>query len=185
MHAIFNLSFVERLAGLLRLLMLTTLFSVAGIVSISAWQSYGEAARLAIANRVPRLAATISPRPELGGVTVGRAMQAASSGERMDGAAGEGALAADSAQLLQSLQRDVAAMGRDMAELKERLGRLAAGQDQMTRDLAKTRQSAPRPDVRSAMAAAPATAASPQSSPATPDARRPVLPPTILTPRPR
>jgi ATP/maltotriose-dependent transcriptional regulator MalT len=183
MHAIFNLSRVERLGSLFRLLMLTALFSVAGIVSISAWQSYGEAARLAIASRVPRLAATISPRSEL---TVGRSIQAATSAERMDGASPEAALSADSAQLLQSLQRDVAAMGRDMAELKERLGRLAAGQDQMTRDLAKARQPAQRPDVRSAMAAAPT-----QNSPAAPDARRPLVvsptvsSPTVLTPRPR
>jgi hypothetical protein len=59
-------------------------------------------------------------------------------------------------------------MGQDIAELKDRMGRLSTGQDQIARDLARIRQPNPRPDVRSAMAAAPAP-----SPPVAADARRP------------
>src|SRR5579864_5198260 len=156
MHAILNASLAQRLASLLRLLLMTTLFSVSGIVAISAWQAYGDAAKRAIAMRASRLVPVRSPRPDQAGVTVGRSMQPTTPAERAE-VASAAAPSAETTQLLQSLTRDVAAMGQDMAELKERIGRLAAGQDQMSRDLAKMRQPNPRPDVRSAMAAAPAS----------------------------
>jgi len=168
----------QRITSLFRLLVMTTLFTLVGAVGISAWQTYGDTARRAIAQGVPRLASTMSPRQEQ---TVGMvaASTPAASAERTDGAGSTANLSGDTAQLLQSLARDVAAMGQDMAELKERIGRLATTQDAMARDVARIRQPYQRPEVRSAMAAV-----APQSPTAAPETRKPTsLLPSI--PRPR
>jgi hypothetical protein len=178
MQATMIAAFGQRIAGLLRLLLMTTLFTLVGAVGISAWQAYGDTVRQAIAERVvPRLAPRISPRQDQA------AAMAASSTSVMasaaDGAGSTATVSGETAQLLQSLARDVAAMGQDMAELKERVGRLASSQDAMARDIARIRQPYQRSDVRSAMAAVP-----PQSPAAAPDTRKPtsLLPPSI--PRP-
>jgi hypothetical protein len=180
MQAILIASFGQRITSLFRLLAMTTLFTLVGAVGISAWQTYGDAARLAIAEKVPRLAPIISPRQDQAAAMLAPSMQVATSAERADGVGSPATVSADSTQLLQSLARDVAAMGQDMADLKERIGRLAASQDAIARDLARIRQPNPRPDVRSAMAAVP-----PQSLAAAPETRKPtsLLPPSV--PRPR
>jgi hypothetical protein len=179
MQAILNSSFGQRVASLFRLLAMTTLFTLVGAVGISAWQTYGGAARLVIAERVPRLAPIILPRQDQAGAMVAPSMQVTASAEHADAVASTAIASGDRAQLLRSLARDLAAMGQDMSELKERIGRLAAGQDAIARDLARIRQPPLRPEVRSAMAAAP-----PQSPAAVPETRKPtsLLPPSI--PRP-
>ena len=175
MQAILNPSWGERLGGLFRLLAMTTLFSGSGIVGISAWQAYGG----------------LNVLSDQSGATVASDMATTNAA---DGSAARAAMPGDPAQLLQAMARDVAAMGQDMAELKERLGRLAANQDGMARGLTKKRQPIPRPDPRSAMAAvaSPGPAAAPLGQAGTQvsaagaaDARKPIslLPPPL--PRPR
>lgn len=177
MQATMIAAFGQRIASLFRLLAMTTLFTLVGAVCISAWQAYGDTARQAIAERAPRLVPSLSPRQDQA------AAMAASSTSVMalaaDGAGSTAAVSGETAQLLQSLARDVAAMGQDMAELKERVGRLATSQDAMARDVARIRQPYQGPDMRSAMAAVP-----PQSPTAAPDTRKPtsLLPPSL--PRP-
>ena len=163
-------TFGQRLASLFRLLVTTAIFTTIGAIGISLWHAYSEPARLAIADLIPRVTSTVLPGRD----------QAAAMGSTQGSQAGAdgAALPADAAQLLRSLARDVAAMGQDIAELRERMGRLSTGQDQIARDVAKIRQPSPRPDLRSAMAAAP-----PPSPPAVADTRRPVTP--SPSPRPR
>jgi hypothetical protein len=180
MQAVLNPTFGERLKSLVRLLAMTALFSGSGIAAISAWQSYGEAARRATAVRLPRAAPSPSARADQAGMTVGLSTQATPPAARADDGASAGAPSGESAQLLQSLAHDVTALGQDMAELKERIGRLATGQDQMARDLARLRQPNPRADVRSAMAAAPL-----QTPAAASDPRKPAAPLQLSIPRPR
>jgi hypothetical protein len=176
MQATMIAAFGQRIASLFRLLLMTTLFTLVGAVGISAWQTYGDTVRHATAERVvPRRAPSMSPRQDQAA-----AMAASSTSVMASAADGAGStVSGETAQLLQSLARDVAAMGQDMAELKERVGRLASSQDAMARDVARIRQPNPRSDVRSAMAAVP-----PQSPTAAPDTRKPtsLLPPSI--PRP-
>jgi hypothetical protein len=174
MQATMIAAFGQRIASLFRLLAMTTLFTLVGAVGISAWQTYGDTVRRAIAERAPRLV-PISPRQDQAATMA--ATSTAMMASAADGAGSTGS--SETAQLLQSLARDVAAMGQDMAELKERVGRLATSQDAMAHDVARIRQPYQRPDVRSAMAAVP-----PQSPTAAPDTRKPtsLLPSSI--PRP-
>ena len=166
-------TFGQRLASLFRLLVMTAVFTTIGAIGINLWHAYSEPAKLAIADLVPRMTSIMLPARDQA------AAMAVPSAEATGSVQGSGAaLSEDAAQLLRSLARDVAAMGQDIAELKERMGRLSTGQDQMARDVARIRQPNPRPDVRSAMAAAP-----PPGPPAATDLRKPVAPP--LNPRPR
>src|SRR5690348_732488 len=106
MQADLNPTFGERVKSLVRLLAMTALFSGSGIIAISAWQSYGGAARRAIADRVLRVAPSPSSRIDQAGVTVGLSKQATPPAARTDDVASTGAPSGDSAQLLQSLARD-------------------------------------------------------------------------------
>jgi hypothetical protein len=178
MEVSLNPTFGQRLASLFRLLVTTAIFTTIGAIGINIWHAYSGPARLAIADLIPRVTATVLPARDQAAMAVPSAsamgsMQASQAGA--DGAA----LPEDAAQLLRSLARDVAAMGQDLAELRERMGRLSTGQEQIARDVARIRQPSPRVDVRSAMAAAP-----PPNPPAAADTRRPVAPPPSPRPRP-
>lgn len=179
MQVTFNPSLRQRLTSLFKLLVMTALFSGAGIAGISVWQAYGNATRLPVVRRMPPLVRIVSPRPDQAGVTVGLSKQAAPSEAAQPEPADDAAASVppeDSMQLLQSLARDVAAMGQDMTELKARIDHLAAGQDQIERNLATMRQPAPRLELRSAMAATSAQAPRP---------RKPVLSVPATAARPR
>jgi hypothetical protein len=171
-------TFGQRLASLFRLLVMTAVFTTIGAIGINLWHAYSEPAKLAIADLVPRVTSIMLPaRDQAAAMAV---PSAETTGAVQGGQAGAdgAALPEDAAQLLRSLARDVAAMGQDIAELKERMGRLSTGQDQIARDVARIRQPSLRPDVRSAMAAAPSP-----NPPATADIRKPVTPPLSTRPR--
>ena len=178
MEATLTPTFGQRLINLFKILAMTVVFTTVGAVGISAWHAFGERTKLAIADLAPRVTSIMSSRQDqlaaLSSMPTANSVQGDA-----DGAAVPTTLSGDMAQLLQSLARDVAAMGQDIAELKERMGRLSVGQDQIARDVARIRQPAsPRLDVRSAMAAAPAPGAS-----AAPDQRR--SPSSLPSPMPR
>jgi hypothetical protein len=171
-------TFGQRLASLFRLLVMTAVFTTIGAIGINLWHAYSEPAKLVIADLVPRVTAIMLPgRDPAAAMAV---PSAETTGSIQGGQAGaDGAtLPEETTQLLRSLARDVAAMGQDIAELKERMGRLSTGQDQIARDVARIRQPSLRPDVRSAMAAAP-----PSGPPAATDIRRPAPPPLSTRPR--
>jgi len=172
-------TFGQRLASLFRLLVMTAIFTTIGAIGINLWHAYSEPARLALAELVPRVTSVMLPgRDQAAAAMAVPSADATSSMQGSQAGTDGAALPEDVAQLLRSLARDVAAMGQDIAELRERMGRLSTGQDQIARDVAKIRQPSPRPDLRSAMAAAP-----PPSPPAVADTRRPVTP--SPSPRPR
>jgi hypothetical protein len=174
-------TFGQRLAGLFRILVMTAVFTTVGAIGINLWHAYGEQAKFAIADLVPRLTSIVLPRQDQAAAVAEPSVDATSSVQGgVDAAASIANISGDATQLLQSLARDVAAMGQDLAEVKERMARLSAGQDQIARDLARIRQPSQRPDVRSAMAAAPL-----QIQPAAPDLRKPApsAPPQSARPR--
>jgi hypothetical protein len=171
-------TFGQRLASLFRLLVTTAIFTTIGAIGINLWHAYSEPARLAIADLIPRVTSTVLPGRDQAAAMAMPSAEAMGSMQGSQAGADGAVLPADAAPLLRSLARDVAAMGQDIAELRERMGRLSTGQDQIARDVAKIRQPSPRSDLRSAMAAAP-----PPSQPAVADTRRPVTP--SPNPRPR
>jgi hypothetical protein len=183
MEASLTPTFGQRLTNLFKILVMTAVFTTVGAVGISAWHAYGERTKLAIAELVPRLTSIMSSRQDqlaaLSSVPTANAVQGNADGPVAIATLSGDMTSGDMTQLLQSLARDVAAMGQDISELKERMGRLSVGQDQIARDVARIRQPAsPRLDVRSAMAAAPAPGAS-----AAPDQRR--SPSSLPSPMPR
>jgi hypothetical protein len=180
MEASLNPTFGQRLANLFKILVMTAMFTTVGAIGISVWHAYGERAKLAIADLVPRVTSIMSSRQDQVAALPSMPTTNSIQGDA-GGATATTALSGDTAPLLQSLARDVAAMAQDIADLKERMGRLSVGQDQIARDLARIRQpTSPRLDVRSAMAAAP-----PPSPSATPDSRRAASSLPSPVPRPR
>ena len=125
---------------------LVVLFGVCSAVAAAAWQSYGDQAQETIARWVPRISLTSTSADK-------STMQpAVSSGQTADNQAAatpvqqtaDGALPAaaatgsqDQTQLLQSMARDLAAMGQQIGDLKASLAQLKAGQEQMTRDMGR------------------------------------------------
>jgi hypothetical protein len=128
--------------------LLATCIGVAGI----AWQHYGDAAQQMIAQWTPQLALTSSlpsekPAPSAQPAPV--VVQAdtataappppappAQTAAQVD-APGAAALPAESAQLLQSMARDLASVGQEIGQLKASIEQLKTSQQQISRDIAK------------------------------------------------
>jgi hypothetical protein len=121
-------------------------------VAAVAWQSYGDAAKLMIARWAPQLALTSSlplenpgppaqqsrPTVEATGATAappqpGPLAQTAAGGVAPTAAAPS----PESAQLLQSMARDLATVRQENQQLKASIEELKANQEQMTRDNAR------------------------------------------------
>ncbi|HTO60279.1 MAG TPA: hypothetical protein VMM15_03380, partial [Bradyrhizobium sp.] len=104
-------TFGQRLASLLRLLVMTAIFTTIGAIGINLWHSYREPARLALADLVPRVTSMMLPGRDQ---TAAMAAPSADAGSvQSSQASTDGtALPEDVAQLLRSLARDVAAMGQ-------------------------------------------------------------------------
>ncbi len=114
------------------------IFALLSAVGAEAWQRYGDRAQAAIAMAAPLLGlsslqATSAP-PSAPAVAEAAPDQAAAPTETAtpttDTAASAPA-AADQAQLIQSLTRDLAAMGQQVEQLKARIAELKAGQEQL------------------------------------------------------
>lgn len=116
------------------------LLLTAGVCTAAfAWHSYGETARPAIARWAPQLALALPPSseaPKLAAEPAAPAVQLAAAGSQLppsaqnaqqDGAASP--LPAETAQLLQTLTRD-------LADLRQEVEQLKAGQEALTRETA-------------------------------------------------
>ncbi len=126
---------------------LTFLFAFMGVVATAAWERYGDEAQAMLTNYTPRFSlASLMPTS----LFSGRAAVAAPPGDATapqavaadqpapaDNAAPSAAVASDTAQLLQSMARDVATLNQQLTELKASIAQLKAGQDQLSRDMAK------------------------------------------------
>jgi len=125
--------------------LLATGIGVAGI----AWESYGDAAQQMIAQWAPRLALTSSLPPEKPALSAQPAppvVQAEAANPAppqplppaQTAAPGVApSAAAESAQLLQSMARDLATVGQEIGQLKASIEQLKASQQQISRDIAK------------------------------------------------
>jgi hypothetical protein len=136
---------------------LMSLFAMFAAVAAAAWQHYGDTARHMIASRVPPFAVASSPpaqKPALPAQPAASAVQAAAQASAPTQtpapaappvapatAAAPAAISTDTAQL-QSMTRDLAAMGQQIEQLKASIAQLRAGQEQMaqqmSRDFART-----------------------------------------------
>jgi len=152
-----------------------------GVATTLAWQSYGGTAKQMIANSAPQLGwlllsppATEAPSgPEIAveqpspPVIQTPAPQAASAqGGAVASTSSE--TAASSAPTSPSLQQ-LEAMAHDLAAVRQSVEQLAAGQEEMARDIAKLQ--AAEQDIRRKISAIPPAAATP--------ARKPVPPPQL------
>jgi hypothetical protein len=151
-----------------------------GVAAI-AWQSsYGDVAKQMIAEWAPQLALTSSPPPEKPGLSAQPAPSAVQAGPAeaappqpapLAQTAPEGvapaaaALSAESAQLLQSMARDLATVGQEIEQLKASIEQLKASQQQMSRDVAKVSEQNLRPRIS---APPPRSAAAPARKPMPP-----------------
>jgi hypothetical protein len=122
-------------------------------VAAFAWQSYGDAAQQIVADWAPQFAQTSSPPPEKPGLSAQPAPPAVQAADANAAPPQPAPLAqtapeavapaaavpsAESAQLLQSMARDLAAVGQEVEQLKASIEQLKASQQQMSRDVAKT-----------------------------------------------
>jgi len=187
-------------------LLLAACIGVAGI----AWQSWGDAAQQMIANWAPQFALTSSLPPEKPGLSAQpapSAVQAAAANPAPPQpapsaqTAAEGvaptaaAVSAESAQLLQSMARDLASVGQEIEQLKASIEQLKASQQQMSREIAKTSEKAseakaseqnPRPRISAPPPrSATAPARRPMPPPPPPQAAAPTLPQAAAPSMPR
>ena len=116
-----------------------------------AWQSSGNVAKQIVAKWAPQFILTLLPleKPDLSAQPTPPAVQAADANAAPPQPAppapaapeavapATAAPSADSAQLIQSMARDLASVGQEVEQLKASIEQLKAGQQQMSRDAAK------------------------------------------------
>jgi len=174
------------------------MFALCSALAAAAWQHYGHTAKQVIADWAPPFVLAASPASEKTGLTEQpdssavqtsaadqAAAQPATAAQPPDGAAPAAALAPESAQQLQSMARDLAAMGKQVEQLRASIAELKAGQQAMSPDTTKT-------PVAATPVAAPSAARTPESRAPEPNLRpkmsalppRPAVPPPVRKPRP-
>ena len=123
------------------------LFAIGSAFAAVGWQHYGDRATAVIADWMPQFALTSpapanSPKfaspPVLQAAVVTEASSQATSPAQAPDAGAEPSSASDQTQLIQSMARDVATMGQQIEQLKASITELKAGQEQMSREMAKT-----------------------------------------------
>jgi hypothetical protein len=173
-----------------------------GVAAI-AWQSpYGDTARQMIANWAPQLALTSSPPLEKSGLPeqpnppavqasateTAAAQPAPPAQASAEAVAPAAAISDESAQLLQSIARDLATVTQEVQQLRASIEQLRAGQEQMSREVARVSEQSLRPKVLAVSAPPPRPAAAPARKPAPPFPARqataaPPLPQAAAPPR--
>jgi hypothetical protein len=141
------------------------MFALCSALAAAAWQHYGHTAKQMIADWTPPFVLAASPASEKTALTEqpgSPAVQAAaaeqpaqaagSTQQPTDGATPAAALAPESAQLLQSMARDLAAMGQQVEQLKASIAELKAGRQAMSPEAARTSVATPSvagaPEIR-------------------------------------
>jgi hypothetical protein len=177
-------------------LLLAACIGVAGI----AWQS--DAAKKMIAKWATQLVLTSSLPPDKPGLSAQPpppAVQAAVANPAPpqpappaqiapESVAPAAAAAADSAQLLQSMARDLASVGQEIGQLKASIEQLKASQQQMSREVAKTSEvkasEAKASEVKASEQNLRPRIAAPPPRPAAAPARKPMPPPPLAAAAP-
>jgi hypothetical protein len=137
--------------------LLTACIGGAGV----AWQFYGDAAKRIIAMRAPQFVLTSPPATKAAPPHPASLAQPAPEGA----AATAAALSPESAQLLQSMARDLASAGQEIEQLKASIEQLKASEEQLSRDVAKASERNLRPKIS---ASPPRSAAAPARKPMPP-----------------
>jgi hypothetical protein len=147
-------SMARRAARAFTALLLAACIGVAAI----AWRAYGDTAEKKFAKWATLFVLTASQRPEQPGLPAQPAVPAAQadaanaapaqpSPPAQDAAEAVAPAAAapssDSAQLLQSMARDLASLGQEVGQLKASVEQLRTSQQQMSRDVAKSSEVKP------------------------------------------
>jgi DNA-binding protein H-NS len=167
-------------------------------VAAFAWQSYGDAAKPIIAKWAPQLVQTSSlplenpglpaqPTPtavQADAATAAPSQPAPLAQTAPESVAPAAALSPESAQLLQTMARDLATVRQEIEQLKASIEQLRTNQEQMTRDNAraaeqfKASQEQMARDIAKASELRPKTSAPPPRPTATPTRKpAPILPP--------
>src|SRR5690242_1331723 len=118
------------------------LFALLSAVGAAAWQRYGDRAQAYVAMAapllgLPSLQATSAPAgtPAVAEATPDQATAPAEAATRpADAAAASAPASPDQTQQIQSLTRDLAAMGQQVEQLKASIAELKAGQEQVAHD---------------------------------------------------
>jgi len=123
------------------------LFALLSAVGAAAWQRYGDRAQAYVAAVLPMLdfsssQAAAPPAPDSAPAVAAAATDpatpaapAAAAPPADDSTAASAPAAIDQTQVIASLTRDLAAMGKQVETLKATIAELKAGQDQLTRDV--------------------------------------------------
>jgi hypothetical protein len=137
------------------------LFALCSGIAATAWQHYGDAAKQMVSNWTPQFALASSPSPEpaapaaqpdasavQASATDRAPPQAMASAQPQESAASDtAALTPESSPLIQSMARDLAAMGQQIEQLKASIADLKASQQAMARDVVRTPE-AKTPEAR-------------------------------------
>jgi hypothetical protein len=178
-----------------------------GVAATLAWQSYGDAARQMIASAAPQLGWLVSPpamnppseteqpspsviaaaTPQAAGVPQATATPQAASAQVVAPAPTASETAASTAPTAPAPDlQQLAAMAHDLATVRQSVEQLAAGQEQMARDIAKLQTAGQ--DIRRRISAlppaAPTTARKPPPQPALQSSSMTPLPPGPPEPAP-
>jgi hypothetical protein len=153
------------------------------VVGAAAWQSYGDAARQMVARWVPQLGLAPSGSPQDSGLAgqpsppAVQASEVTAAPEQSAQSAPQGvapvAASPTEAPTLQSMVRDVAALGQKVEQLKATIEQLKASQEQMSRDVAKGSEAKPSEAKASEPNLRPRTSP-PAPRPAVVPARKPI-----------
>ena len=131
---------------------MTFLFALCSGIAVAAWQHYGDAAKQMVSNWTPQFALASSPPPEQAAPAAqpdASAVQASAAdrappqamapAQPQESAASDtAALSPESSPLIQSMARDLAAMGQQIEQLKASIADLKASQQAMARDAVRT-----------------------------------------------
>jgi hypothetical protein len=124
------------------------IFAICSAAAAAAWQQHGDAAKQMIASWAPTFALGSSPTPETAGQAEPPAVQASVADQAPPQPAAPAqppasavpsaaAPSPDTVQSVQSMGRDLAAMGQQIEQLKASIAELKANQQAMARDVAK------------------------------------------------
>jgi hypothetical protein len=126
------------------------MFALCSAMAAAAWQHYGDAAKQMVSNWIPQF--TLAASPPLSTDAAGQsdasavrasaadqAPQSSASAQPPDSAASDAApLSPESSPSIQSMARDLAAMGQQIEQLKTDIADLKTAQQSMARDVSKT-----------------------------------------------
>ena len=181
----FRAAHVEKKRGRWLSFVVAFLFALVSAMGAAAWQRYGDRAQAYVAMAAPLLSfsslqATSAP-PSAPAVADASPEQAAAPAEATaapaDATVASPSASPDQTQLIQSLTRDLAAMGQQVEQLKASIAELKAGQEQLAHDAKATEAKATEAKAFEQSMRARVSALPPHQPPAAVKKPKPYVPP--------